>query len=498
LGVVLYELLTERRPREFKTYSPAEIERAFCDTGIEEPSKVVGRMSGAPTRLARQLAGDLDNVVLMAMRKKPERRYQSGRQFSEVLRRYLAGLPVVARKDTFGYRTGKFVRRHKAGVTILALLLILAVAMAVQAVRIVRERDRANQEAATAQAVTESLVAMFEVADPSKARGNIITARELLDQGAEKVVRDLKDQPVVQAKLLDTIGQLYQSIGLYDREQPLLEEALKLRRQTLGAESLDVAASLNHLGEVARLKGDYVGSEPLFREALVMRRKLLGKEHTDVAESLDNLGALLVDRGACNEAEGLIREALALRRKLLGPEHNDVANSLNSLGRLMFNMGQFKEAESLYRQTLAMRRKLFGAEHPLVASDLMDLGATLLEQGDSKGAETLFREALAMNRKLLGEGHPDVTMSLVYLAYALKTLREYDEAEQLLRQELALRRKHFGEDYSLLLTMNNLANLLREKGNYEEADDNFQKSLEPDHWRIQRSRSHLGACLVKL
>src|SRR5262249_12025742 len=247
LGVVLYELLTERRPREFKTYSPAEIERAFCDTGIEEPSKVVGRMSGAPTRLARQLAGDLDNVVLMAMRKEPERRYQSVEQFSEDLRRYLAGLPVVARKDTFGYRTGKFVRRHKAGVTILALLLILAVAMAVQAVRIVRERDRANQEAATAQAVTESLVAMFEVADPSKARGNIITARELLDQGAEKVVRDLKDQPVVQAKLLDTIGQLYQSIGLYDREQPLLEEALKLRRQTLGAESLDVAVSLNHL-----------------------------------------------------------------------------------------------------------------------------------------------------------------------------------------------------------------------------------------------------------
>src|SRR5215475_12190576 len=183
LGVVLYELLTDRRPYEFRTYSPAEIERTICDTGIEEPSKVVGRMTGADAKLARQLAGDLDNIAMMAMRIEPERRYQSVEQFSEDIRRHLAGMPVVARKDTFGYRAGKFVRRHKAGVAILAPLIVLAVAMTDQAARIARERDRANQETATAQAATQSLVAMFEVADPDKARGNVITARELLDRG---------------------------------------------------------------------------------------------------------------------------------------------------------------------------------------------------------------------------------------------------------------------------------------------------------------------------
>src|SRR5215470_11210703 len=193
LGVVLYELLTERRPFEFRTYSSTEIERAFCDTEIEEPSKVVGRRTDAPTRLARQLAGDLDNILLMAMRNEPERRYQSVEQFSEDIRRYLAGLPVVARKDTLGYRAGKFVRRHKGVVAILALLAILAVAMTVQAARIARERDRANQEEATAEAVTQSLVSMFEVADSGKAMGNVITARELLEQGTEKVVRELKN-----------------------------------------------------------------------------------------------------------------------------------------------------------------------------------------------------------------------------------------------------------------------------------------------------------------
>ncbi|MEP7342358.1 MAG: serine/threonine-protein kinase [Acidobacteriota bacterium] len=552
LGVVLYELLTGCRPHQFKTNSPAEIERAICDTEIEEPSKAVSRISDASSRLAgrlsRQLAGDPDNIVMMAMRKEPERRYQSVEQFSEDIRRYLEGLPVAACKDTFGYRAGKFARRHKAGVAILALLAILAVVMTVQTARIARERDRANQAAATAQAVTQSLVAMFEFADPGKAGGDAITARELLDQGAEKVVRDLKDQPAVQAKLMDTIGWLYQSIGLYDRAQPLLEEALKLRRQVLGLEHPDVAASLNHLAGVANLNGDYAGSESLHREALAMRRKLFGKEHQDVAESLDNLGALLVDRGNLAEAEALLREALLQRRKLLGEEHKDVAESLTSLGRLLSDSGKFNEAESVYRQVLGMRRKLFGAGHPLVALSLNNLAAMLEVQGDYKGAETLYREALAMRRKLLGEEHPDVIVSLANLASALQDLGEYAEAEQLYRRVLTLRRKLFGEEHpKVTLTMNNLATLLRDKGDYEEAGvlfrqslarrrkqlgedhpevgaslnnigilfylkgqyveaekaqhqaiETFLKTLKPDHWMIHRSRSNLAACLIKL
>jgi len=548
LGVVLYELLTESRPYEFRTNSPAEIERVIFDTVIEEPSKAARRVGGAPNRLARQLSGDLDNIVMMAMRKEPARRYQSVEQFSEDIRRYLAGLPVVARKDTFGYRAGKFARRHKAGVAILALLVAFAVALAVLAVRIAHERDRANQEAATAHAVMQSLIAMFEVADPSKSRGNVITARELLDQGAEKVVRELKTQPTVQAKLLDTIGQLYQSIGLYDREQPLLEESLKLRRQALGDEHPDVATSLNHLGEVANLKGDYPGSESLFRQALAMRRKLLGRESPEVAESLHNLGKVLVDRGNFNEAEGLLRESLAMRRKLFGDEHTEVATGLNGLGRLMSDTGKFHDAELLYRQALEMHRKLYGPEHLTVATDLNNLAAMLQEQGDFKGAEGLFRESLAVRRKLLGEDHPEVAVSLANLASVLQDLKEYDESEQMYRQVVALRRKMFaGGHPRLATTIHNLATLLQEKGNYEEAGALFrealemrrktlgnehhevgtslhnlavllylqgqydeairterqavgiyQKSLQPDHWMFHRSHVYIGACLIKL
>jgi eukaryotic-like serine/threonine-protein kinase len=549
LGVVLYELLTDRRPHEFRTFAPAEIERAICETAIEEPSKAVGGMTGAPTRLARQLAGDLDNITMMAMRKEPERRYQSVEQFSEDIRRHLEGMPVAARKDTFGYRAGKFVRRHKTGVAILSLLAILAVAMAVQSVRIARERDRANQEAATAQAVTKSLAAVFEFADPGWARSNTITAKELLDQGAEKVVCDLKDQPVVQAKLMDTIGGLYLSIGVYDRAQPLLEGSLKLRRQTLGSESIDVAESLHNLGALTYEKGDYARSETLYREALQLRRRLLGTESLNTADSIAGLGRVLIALGKFAEAEPLVRDALALRRRQLPPVHKDIASSLlHGLGRLMSEQGKFAEAAENYREALAIHLKLYGAEHPSTAASMNNLAVMLHELGDYQGAEALSREALELRRKLLGAEHPDVSGNMVNLASLLQDRGKYAEAEQLYRKALQLRRKLFGENsVRLAATMSNLATLLDAKGDYEAGEalqrqalaiqreqlgENhrqvgtslhnlatmlyrrgryseaeklqrqaiaiYQKSLKPEHWMIHRSRSHLGDCLIRL
>ena len=530
LGIVLYELLTGRRPRMTE------------ESDVDSPSRA------APARLARQLAGDLDTIVGMAMRREPERRYSSVEQFSEDLHRHLRGLPVLARRDTFAYRAGKFLRRHKAGAAIAALIVLSVIAMLGQAAFIARERDRANQEAAAAEAVTRSLVAMFEVADPGTLRGSAMTARELLDRGAERVVRNLEGQPVVQARLLDTIGQLYSKLGLYDRAQPLLEDALRLRRQAGDAAPRDVAASLNHLAELAVQQSDYPRAEALHRESLAMRRALLGGDHPEVAASMDELGTLLVLRGKQVEAEPLLRDALAMRRRLFGETHAEVASSLGGLGRLRAEQGKFSEAETLYRESLAMRRRLFGPEHLLVAFSLNNIAAMRQEQGDPAGARDLFREALATRRKLLGDEHPDTILCIANLASALQDSGEFAEAEELYRQALALRRRIYGEDHlKVSLTINNLATLLRDLGRFDEAApllqealairrrrfgndhhevgatlysiavlqsyqgafdeaekterqalDIFQKTLKPEHWMIHRSRSHLGACLVQL
>ncbi len=552
LGIVLYELLTGERPYQFETYAPAAIERAICDTEAPRPSEAASRQHGATAKLARQLAGDLDNIVMMALRKEPQRRYPSVEKFSEDIRLYLEGLPVTARADTFTYRAGKFVRRHRVAVAAAALVLLsllgglFATAYAARQAR--AERDRANQAAATAEAVTQSLLAVFDFADPSKSRGNVITAKELLDQGAGQVVRDLKNQPLAQAKLLDTIGQLYHKIGVYDRSQQLLEEALELRQRTFGVRHADVAASLFHLAMLAFDRGDYAESERLYRQSLDMRRALLGQEHLDVADSLFGVGRVLVERGRLAEAEPLLREALAMRLKLLGEEHQDTAASLTGLGRLLSAAGKFGEAESVYRQSLSIKQKLFDDDHPSIATSLNNIAAMLQEQGNFDGAEAMFRKSLDMRRRLLTDEHPDTIVSMANLASALQDTHKLEEAEKLYREVLELRSKIFGKDHiKLTVTMSNLASLLAEKGEWAECetlhrralairrrefgDDHsevasslysigtviyhkgqyaeaerlqrqaiaiLQKQFQPDHWMIHRSRSHLGACLIKL
>lgn len=550
LGLVLYEILTGQRAHQFKNSSFAEIERVVCDNDVERPSAVVERVSSVPpgtnaAKLRRELAGDLDNIVLMATRKEPERRYQSVDQLSEDIRRHLRGRLVQARQDTLGYRAGKFIRRHKAGVSFAAVLLVLligfAVTMAVQATRIARERDRANQ-------VTNFLVELFGVSDPGEARGASVTAREILDKGAEKIDRELKGQPEVQAALMATMGRVYQKLGLFNNAMPLLETALATQRQTLGEDHPDVAASLvymaelhhakgeldaaerlyrdalekrrklfgeesaeyaasvNSLGVLFKDRGDYQTAEPLLREALAKRRKLHGAEHADVASTLNELAVLLKQKGEREAAEPLYREALEQRVKLLGEDHPDVAISLNNLAVLLEDKGNYAEAEPLYRRALAMSRRVLGERHHYVATNLSNLAGVLKKIGDFEQSEQLYREGLAIKRKALGDEHPEVATILNNLAALLRSKSDYDGAEALFREAVDMKRKTLGDNHpSLATSLQNLAGILQTKGDhagaeplFKEAMDISQRSLAPDHWMVAETRGNYGACLAKL
>ncbi|HEY9231040.1 MAG TPA: serine/threonine-protein kinase, partial [Blastocatellia bacterium] len=260
LGVLLYELLSGHRPYQIKSYTPVEIEKVICEQEPERPSAAIGRTvttqsadgtltpetvsrprEGQPERLRRKLKGDLDNIILMALRKEAQRRYSSVEQFSEDLRRHLEGLPVIARKDTFAYRAGKFVSRNKVAASVaLAFVLLLAVSLVIivrQSVRAARERDKAQQ-------VAQFLAEIFKVSDPGESRGASVTAREILDKGAERIDRELSGQPEVQATLMATIGQVYESLGLYDDAARMLETALNTRLALFGREHPDVAESM--------------------------------------------------------------------------------------------------------------------------------------------------------------------------------------------------------------------------------------------------------------
>jgi serine/threonine-protein kinase len=497
LGVVLYELLTGLRPYSFPSRNPLDVLRAVAEQEPSNPSTAVERMrirsavspeaEGAlppaaevvsharettPGRLQRRLRGDLDNTVMMALRKEPQRRYPSVEALAEDIRRHLEGLPVAARKGTVAYRASKFAQRHRvamaAAAAVAALLVGFPIAMAMQSARVARQRDLAQKERTTAQRERETaqrvstfLVNLFKVSNPSEARGNTVTAREVLDKGAEKIATELKEQPEVRATLMDTIGNVYRNLGLYDKAAPLLQEALEERRTALGNEHPDVATSLHNLATVRAQRGDYAAAEGLFREALAMRRKLLGNEHADVAKTLNILANVLYSKGDYAAAETLYREGLALSRKLLGNEHPSVAMALNNLALVRKEKGDYAGAESLHRESLALWRKLLGNEHPYLPLSMNNLANLLAEKGEYGEAESLLREALAMGRKLLGKDHPEVAMYLSSLADTLCRDEKPQEAQPLAREALVI----------------------------------FSKALPGGHPYIAETESVLGGCL---
>ena len=499
LGVLLYELLTGHRPYRVKTYLPQEIERIICEEEPERPSTVISRTEevatadgmeritltpqsvsetreGQPEKLRRRLTGDLDNIVLKALRKEPQRRYSSVEQFSQDIQRHLDGLPVIARKDTFSYRSAKFIKRHRAAVATATLFAVTIIAFGLtawmQSVRAARERDKAQQ-------VSAFLINLFKVSDPDEAKGNTITAREILDQGAAQIEQELKNEPEVQAALMNTMGQVYENLGLYASALPLLQRALQTRRQMLGDEHSQVAESLMHLASVQERRADYAGAEASLHEALAIRRRLYGNKHADVALTLRQLGTLLRNRRDYTSAEPVFREMLSIRRHLYGNEHPEVIDALNLLAIVIDYQGDYAAAESLYREALALSRKLMGNESTETARTLNNLATLRKVRGDFAEAEQLHREALTIRRKAYGDNHSTVVMSLKNLALLFEEQKDFASAERFYREALGVQRKLFGHEHpALAAALRDLGVfLLYGRGNHNDAEPLLREAL---------------------
>jgi serine/threonine-protein kinase len=424
LGVLLYRLLTGHHPYHPASASPADLARAICEQPPRRPSALfegagagdatpaslaaapltTAPLTAAPppegsARLRRLLRGDLDTIILKALRKEPARRYGSAAKLADDLERHLGGLPVRARPDTVAYRAGKFLRRHRwaaataAGIALLILFYTW---------RLAAERDRARLAAAKAEQVAATMIDLFEVADPGESRGATVTARELLDRGAERIREDLADQPEVRAEMLGVIGTVYRKLHLYHRSRPFLEEALAIRRQ-LGADATLVAASLNDLGELLYELGELELAEQRIDEALELRRRLLGDTAAQTLRSENDLASIRYARGDLAGARAGFRRLLTAQRAVLGPSHEEVATSLNNLASVLAQQGDFPAAAALYEEALEMKRRHLGDDHPDIADALGNLGALREEMGDRAAAEASFRRALEIYRQVLGE-----------------------------------------------------------------------------------------------
>ncbi|MBK8067466.1 MAG: serine/threonine protein kinase [Rhodanobacteraceae bacterium] len=481
LGIVLYELLAGVRPNDL---SGMALIRANAAGERPEPPRMTQRVLALDedlgndiaevrgltrAQLAQQLRDDLDWIVGRAIAEDRNHRYPTVADLAADLNRYLNNQAVEARPPSVRYRVGKFVRRHRVSV-IAASLVLLALVLGIVGTTV--GMLRAAREAEAARQVSGFLTRLFEVSDPGTGRGATVTARELLDQGAARIRDELKDQPIVQAQLLRTMGEVYQNLGLYAQAEPLEQAALSLRREAFGATHPDVGRSLLALGTVysdlgryseARdlqqqalgllqrelgdvdadvaeaqtqlgltrfLLGDAVEAERLHRAALGTREALFGSNSAEVASSLSHIGYLLNNRKRYAEAEPPLQRALAIRKAVLGDDHYLVSDSQDFLGDLYGNMGRWDEAVPLYLESLAVKRKVYPPDHPLIAESQFSLGKAYAAQGKPAEARAALDAGIAQIERTLGSTHISLSRGLQELGMLHGLQGQWGEAEE--------------------------------------------------------------------
>jgi eukaryotic-like serine/threonine-protein kinase len=500
LGVLLYRLLTGRHPYPVAGASAREVERLVLEHRPERPSLAVLRPPGpeaaraagqrgglSPAALARQLRGDLDAMVLGALAKEPAARYGSVERLAEDLRRHLAGLPITFRPTPLVTRWRKLARRHPWGMAaaglIAALALSLVAALSVLAVRRAEERDRATR-------VASLLVDLFEIADPGERRGSSITARELLDQGTDRVLQHLAAEPATQGTLLATLGRLYTQLGLYDRAVAVLTQSVAVERRRGGAHR-DLATALGELGRALAQGGRFAEAEPVFRETLALADRLYPADHPQVSRAVNNYALVQHDLGHYQAAEPLYRRAALLERGL------GVTTSRGNWALLLIDLGRYGEAAAVCREIVAEQQALPPSDprDPLAIADALEYLA-MAQQGAGRlaEAEATVRRSLALRERHLPPDDRDLARSRNLLGAVLRDRGALDAAEPLLRGALADRRRLLGPNHpEVAVSLEDLGDLLLARAAFEPAEEAFAEaarvltaSAPPDHPTLAR------------
>jgi non-specific serine/threonine protein kinase/serine/threonine-protein kinase len=494
LGVILFELLVGRLPmdprsegvfvflarlasRQTKAPVPSDL---FTTLGAYQEAIAQARRTD-PENLRRELRGDLDWIVMKALDPDRSRRYDTATSFAADVERHLANEPVSARPPSAGYRLQKFVRRHRVAVPVTLLAVVALAGSAAFAlagmIRATRAERLASQEAAAAREVTGFLVNLFKVSEPGAGRGNQITARELLDQGAQRAAVDLAQQPVLQGRIMHTIGTAYTALGLYDAARPQLEQALAARVRALGPRSPAVAETEAALGDAALAHGDFDLADAHLQRALAIRESTLGRDHPDVARVLTSMGALRVKQGRGAEAEALYARALAVDERP-GGDSALLARDLLGLGMVKWQSKRYAEADPLLRRALVVQERTLGPGHPDFAAVLSNIGVLYWSAGRYADALPLYERARTIFERTLDPMHPRMASILNNLAETYWKLHRYQEAEPLFRRALAIKEARLAPtNPAIAVTLNGLGGLLRDEGRLAEAEAAYRRAL---------------------
>jgi serine/threonine-protein kinase len=403
-------------------------------SGAIAPGREVALGERSVSRAVQRIAGDLDAVILKALRKEPERRYASVHELSEDIADHLAGKPVGARPDGAVYRIGKFVRRRRVEAVAMGLVAVSVigglVASTMQARRAERERARATE-------VTTFLTTMLGAANPGSF-GRDVKVREVLDSAAVRAER-LEQQPAFDAEIRKIIGDTYLALGEYPLAEQQFRRSLDAMRRMAPGGSREIATGLARLTMVLEFQGLYVAADSVLQEATRLYDRFGYADQASRVDHLDARGRILIRLGHMEPARAFLSQALEAQKAIVPANDSALANEYANLAIVTSELGRNDEAESLMVAAVEAARRAHGEVHPLVAAILSPLATIQERAGHMDRAGATYRTALSLRRELLGEQHPDYAWTMFNYADHLLLAGDNAGAAEWSRRVLALR-----------------------------------------------------------
>jgi eukaryotic-like serine/threonine-protein kinase len=548
LGILLCALLTGRLPYPVKRYE--DLPFAISNLEPEKPSQLLERedarldtnahlASDLPInsrKFAKQLRGDLDAIVLRALEKDANERYQSVQELADDIHRHISNRPVSACGTSRWYRTAKYIRRRRWTVAAVVTVFFIFVTATFL---LLLERNRTLEQERRAVLLNTFLLDIFSRLDPAEGQGQTTTTGDLLRYAAHtlKSRRDLA--PPDRLPLVCTLSNVYLSLGLYDDAINLMQPSLKdierlsssepeiahhcllqlsagylytdnlqaadqfaTQAQNLADARMDsglARAQALHTRAVVKWKqGNFSQADSLYTAAIQLKRQL-GEEHQDqVASTLSALGVLLTSQGEYDRADKLLKESLSIRRRVLPPVHPDTAETLFNRGIVLHRQGKYAEARAVYTEALSIYLDLFGKEHPRAVSILNSIGALQHGEGNLDLAERTLREALAIVRRTRSEESPRAASVMNNLAALLRDKGEHAEAEPLYQKVLAIDQRIFGAHPNTANTLSNLGTLYNDIGQHEKSVEHHERALGMLRTTVGPEHPATGATLNRL
>jgi serine/threonine-protein kinase len=470
LGILLYKLLTGHSPYKIKSVFHSDISKIITESEPTKPSEIIYKTieneseeikseinpetigiarNESVDKLHKKLIGDLDNIVSMAIRKEPERRYSSVDHFADDIIRYLNDKPVSAHQDSLSYRSKKFIKRNK-NILILAGIIFIIINLGLagilwQGYIAAKERDIAKLEADKSNRIKSFLLEMISSPDPLK-EGSEVKVIEVIQQASDKLKGELADHPQIEAEIRTMLANTYQNLGVYDSAQSELLKADQLIRKLYGAKSKETAVSIKSLALIYHYKGDYEKAEDLYKKSLDMLSAVEKEPSFERAMLIDAYGTLLADMGNYEKSEQLTEEALKIAESIKGSDDPQVAEIKNNLATSYNYLNKLVEAEKLYNESLIVFRKHFGDYHLRVSSVINNLAFIHIFREDHQKAISLLLESLNIKLKVLGDSHPDLILAYSNIGSTYFNINDFTNAEKFMKQSVDVGLKNYDAD----------------------------------------------------